>query len=409
MADPKTSLPLLPESIEKAYEKIKDKIHKTPLLTNATISAIASTPLQGEEKAPKVRVWFKCENMQKIGAFKARGGFHAVGRVIEQYGIEEVKRRGVITHSSGEFIKPFDLPAVETLTIGNHAQALALAASTYNVPSYIIMPTISTPSKIAGTRKYTPNVIFSGSISSEREAKVAEVQSQTDAIFVPPYDHPDIILGQGTAAYEMSQQYSAKVPLGSLRAVLTPCGGGGLLSGTVTWFSDKSTFVFGTEPSFQGANDLQRGLSSTPPTRIDTVKTLTIADGLRTPVGKIPWSVLTNGSESKPKFLQGVYSVSEDQIKKAMRLIMERMKVFIEPSSAVPLAVVLFDKEWREWVVKRQEEEGGDEWDIGIILSGGNTTMEAIAGLFGSEASEEERAEGLVGDDGGRVAENVAG
>jgi threonine dehydratase len=278
------------------------------------------------------------------------------------------------------------------------------------------MPSISTPSKIAGTQKYSPNVLFSGSVSQEREAKVAEVQAKTNAIFVPPYDHPDIILGQGTASYELSGQYAkAKAELGqspNLRAVLTPCGGGGLLSGTVTWFSDKPTYVFGAEPSYQGANDLQRGLAASPPTRIETVKTLTIADGLRTPVGKIPWSVLTNGSSTKPKFLEGVYSVDEEQIKQAMKLVLERLKVFIEPSSAVPLAVVLYDREWRKWVVEKQKEEGTlAEWDVAIIFSGGNTTIDAIVGLFGADQGkvQQERAEGVVGSDGERVAENVPG
>jgi len=277
------------------------------------------------------------------------------------------------------------------------------------------MPTISTSSKIAGTRLYTPHVIFSGSTSTEREAKLAEVVAETNAIFVPPYDHPDITLGQGTAAFEMEGQYEAaakaegRVP--RLRAVLTPCGGGGLLSGTVTYFSDKpDTYVIGTEPSFQGGNDAQRGLMANPPKRIEVVKTLTIADGLRTPLGKVPWGVLTNGSEVKPKFLEGMYSVTEEEIKGAMRLVLERLKVVIEPSAAVPLAVVLYDRDFRKWVLEKQKEGGEDVWDIGVVFSGGNTTMEAIVAMFG-QASEEkmEREMAKVGLDGKRVAENIAG
>jgi len=281
------------------------------------------------------------------------------------------------------------------------------------------MPSISTSSKIAGVRSYTDNVIFSGSTAQEREAVLAEVQGKTGAIFVPPYNHPDIMLGQGTASLELSTQYAeAKGSPGAhFDAVVAPCGGGGLLSGTATWFNDKSTYVFGAEPSFQGGNDAQRGLAENPPKRIEVVKTLTIADGLRTYVGPYPWSVLTGGSETKEKFVQAVYSVTEEQIKDAMRLVLERLKVFIEPSAAVPLAVVLYDLDFRKWVAQRQKEErekGGEgkKWDVGIIFSGGNTTIEAILGIFGGEKKDEKavlREEGKIGLDGKKEVENVAG
>jgi threonine dehydratase len=278
------------------------------------------------------------------------------------------------------------------------------------------MPTISTPSKIAGTQMYTDKVYFSGSTSTEREQVVKEVIEKTGAILVPPYDHPDIMLGQGTAALEMYEQHGTLkngdgAKRRGLNAVLAPLGGGGLLSGTTIFFSDKpETYVFGAEPSYQGGNDGQMGLNAKPPKRIESVKTLTIADGLRTPLGEIPWKIFTSGSESKPKYLEGVYSVTEDQIKDAMRLVLERMKVFIEPSAAVPLAVVLYDETFRSWVKAKQQEEGVETWDVGIIFSGGNTTIEAIVGLFGNKQGEkEQRAEAKLGSDGKAVAENVAG
>lgn len=297
---------------------------------------------------------------------------------------------------------------------GNHAQALALAASTFSIPAHIVMPTISTPSKIAGTKEYTDKVYFSGSTSAEREAVVRDVVKDTGAILVPPYDHPDIMLGQGTAALEMHQQSEAlrSTTDGSgLRAVITPLGGGGLLSGTTVYFSDKpSTYVFGAEPSYQGGNDGQLGLNANPPKRIETVKTLTIADGLRTPLGELPWKVFTSGSKEKPKYLQGIYSVTEEQIKDAMRLVLERMKVFVEPSAVVGLAVVLYDKDFRRWAYEHQQAEGGKAWDVGLVFSGGNTTIEAIIGLFGKqEGDHEKRAEAKVGADGKAVAENIAG
>ncbi|KAI5290934.1 hypothetical protein KEM54_006946 [Ascosphaera aggregata] len=185
-------LPLTPAAVREAHALIKPYIHKTPLLINQTLNRLASSSQNETQKAiPKINFFFKCENYQRIGAFKARGAFHAVLRLIERLGLEEVKRRGVTTHSSG-----------------NHAQALALVAHTLDIPAYIVMPSISTPSKIAGTQSYGAEVIFSGSTSEEREAVVEKVIAERGAILVPPYDHEDIILGQGTTGLELEEQYS---------------------------------------------------------------------------------------------------------------------------------------------------------------------------------------------------------
>jgi threonine dehydratase len=294
---------------------------------------------------------------------------------------------------------------------GNHAQALALAASHFRIPSYIVMPKISTPSKIAGTRIYTPNVIFSGSTSQEREAVVADVIQEKGAILVPPYDHPDIILGQGTSGLEMEEQF-LEAQEGSEQpkfdAVMAPLGGGGLLSGVATHFSSKpETLVFGAEPSFQGGDDGRRGLLQGK--RIEHVKTLTIADGLRTPVGVTNWSVVSDRNK-----VEGVYAASEDEIKAAMKFVYERMKVVVEPSGCVPLAVVLFNKEFREMVAARQKQSGKACWDMGIVFSGGNTTMKALSALFaededGGNDEEAAREEGVVGMDGSKQVEDVAG
>ncbi|KEF62479.1 threonine dehydratase [Exophiala aquamarina CBS 119918] len=434
MADPSTSPPLIPSSIRTAHAKIKQYIHRTPLITNQSLNKISSSPDPGVflsdnpppfpaegndsegEGVPRFRIWMKCENQQRIGAFKARGAFHAITRLIDEMGIEEVRRVGVVTHSSG-----------------NHAQALALAASTFWIPSYIVMPKISTPSKIAGTRLYTRNVVFSGSTSTEREAVTATIIKEHGAILVPPYDHPDIILGQGTSALELEEQFheqarqmqkdatssNADPPTPkqsqTLDAVLTPLGGGGLLGGTATWFSDKAdTVVFGCEPSFQGADDGRRGVLAGQ--RIEHVKTLTIADGLRTPVGVTNWSVISDRNK-----VEAIYSVSEDEIKMAMRLVFERVKVVVEPSAAVPLAVVLFNTEFRALVAARQLGSEKGFWDVGIVFSGGNTTMKAIASLFAEDESgaggdrdrdgdvQGRRAEGIVASDGSTRVEDVAG
>ncbi|CAK3741559.1 Hypothetical predicted protein [Lecanosticta acicola] len=403
MADISTCPPLTRDSVKAAHNRIESYVHRTPVVTCETLNQIACTPQRerkdgqprGEPSSGStrlnVKLFFKCENQQRIGAFKARGAFHALRRLIEEEGLENVRRKGVVTHSSG-----------------NHAQALALAAKTHGVPAHIVMPTISTPSKIAGTQSWGANVIFSGSTSDEREAVVRDVIEKTGATLVPPYDHPDIILGQGTQALELEEQaeglISENASLGipgkkGLDAVIAPIGGGGMLSGICTAMHGTGIKVFGAEPNFEGANDAELGLRQGE--RITKVKTLTIADGLRTPVGEIPWSIITD-----KKKLVGVYSVTEEQIKAALRLAMERAKLFIEPSSAVPLAVILYNEEFRRLVEK---EAGSEGWNIGVVLSGGNTTVEAIAKLFAAPSKVEERAEAKVGANGERVAENVAG
>lgn len=270
------------------------------------------------------------------------------------------------------------------------------------------MPTISTPSKIAGTRSHSANVIFSGSTSEEREAVVADVIKQTGATLVPPYDHPDIMLGQGTLALELEQQVEALISespgvgipgASKLDAVIASIGGGGMLSGVCTALYGTGIRIFGAEPNFEGANDAEIGLKQGK--RVATVKSLTIADGARTPVGHIPWTVIADKNK-----LQGIFSVTEEQIKAAMRLLMERAKLFIEPTAAVPLAVVLYNEEFRRLVARECGEQG---WNVAVVLSGGNTTLEAIAKLFGAPEQVEERAEGKVAMDGTKVAENVAG
>ncbi|KAL8800399.1 MAG: hypothetical protein Q9182_005201 [Xanthomendoza sp. 2 TL-2023] len=313
----------------------------------------------------------------------------------------------------------------------------SLAASTHGVKAYIVMPTISTPSKIAATKGYGAEVIFSGSTSQERETVVEDVIKRTNATLIPPYDHVDIILGQGTMALELEEQVQELVQrdrsltvhgddcekenshstkngssrhgddlvqtrnrqAGHLDAVIAPLGGGGMLSGIATALCGTGTKVFGAEPSFEGADDGRRGLEAKE--RITSVKTLTIADGLRTPVGKINWTIISDKSKVK-----GVYAVTEEQILSAMRLVAERMKVFVEPSAVVGLAVCLYNEQFRKLV---EEEEQGRGMDIGIILSGGNTTFEAVSRLFAGGGKEAERAEGKVGMNGEKLAENVAG
>jgi threonine dehydratase len=263
------------------------------------------------------------------------------------------------------------------------------------------MPKISTPSKIAGTQAQGANIHFSGSTSQEREAVVADVIKDTGATLIPPYDHPDIILGQGTMGLETQDQIEKMLGEGEkLDAVIAPCGGGGMLSGIAVALKDTGIRVFSAEPSYQGCDDAKRGVEAGE--RITSVKTLTIADGLRTPLGDHTWRIISDKS-----YVQGLYAVTEQNIKDAMRLVLERMKCFVEPSAVVGLATILYNEDFRKMV---ESEAEGKAWNIGVIFSGGNTTIEAIAQIFADVPAEKaERHEGVVGADGARVAENVAG
>lgn len=294
--------------------------------------------------------------------------------------------------------------------IGNHAQALALAARTNGIPAYIVMPSISPPPKIAATRGYGANVIFSGSTSVEREAVCAGVIQETGARLVPPYDHPDIVLGQGTLGLELQEDaasmmaeaaraeaevrgggneqrqggrcsFAAPVTLEGrgqdggdkkgLDMILAPCGGGGMLSGVALSCENTGIRVFGCEPSFEGADDAKRGFYSEGGQRIESVKTLTVADGLRTPVGAVPWSVIRERG-----LVEGFYSVTEKEIKSALRLVLERFKMVVEPSACVPLAVALYNEDFRA-LVQREYGEGGA--NVGVVFSGGNLDLDVLA------------------------------
>lgn len=280
------------------------------------------------------------------------------------------------------------------------------------------MPSISTPLKIAATKGYGAHVYFSGSTEAERLDVVEKVKAKTNAVMIPPCDHPDIILGQATMSLELEEQVEELVskdttlsahpssesasstnarPL--LDAVIAPLGGGGMLSGIATALAPTATRVYGAEPSFQGADDGRRGLEAGH--RIEKVSSLTIADGLRTPVGRLNWEII-----SDPAKVNGVFSVSEEQIKKAMRMVFQRLKVVIEPSSAVGLAVIMFDEDFRGMV----EREGGEDgWNVGVILSGGNVAIDALGRLLSEEEKDEkeEREVGMVGVDGSREVENI--
>lgn len=251
------------------------------------------------------------------------------------------------------------------------------------------MPEISAKPKIAATKGYGANVVFSGSTSQEREAVANKVIQETGARFVPPFNHPDIMLGQGTLGLEFQEQVeqlkaahqngtAARVNgnggKNGLDAILAPCGGGGMLSGVALSCEGTGITVFGTEPEYQGADDGKRGFEAGK--RIESVKTLTIADGLRTQIGEIPWSVIY-----ERRLVRQMFNVTEEEIVAALRLVLERMKVVVEPSAVVPLAVALYNEDFRRLV---EQEAGEAGWDVGVVFSGGNVALEQLGTLFAS-------------------------
>ncbi|KAK1451208.1 pyridoxal-phosphate dependent enzyme [Colletotrichum cuscutae] len=333
MASLSTCPPLTRDSVIQARQLIRSHVHLTPVLTNKTLSRMASTPRDsaaiGSGRTPArpiLRLWFKCENMQRTGAFKARGAFHAIKRLQQEPGWLESggKEKGVVGYSAG-----------------NHAQALALAAAEDGIASRIVMPTTTRPNKISATKGYGAIVVSSGPGFAGREAVAAEIVAETGARLVPPHDHPDVILGQATAGLEFQeqvleqqqQQQQNAIEEGGgeggvggggrrkgLDAIIAPCGGGGLLSGTALSCEGTGIRVFGAEPEFEGA------------------------------VSATPWGLIHDRG-----LVSGMYAVTEEEMLAATRLLLERLKMWVEPSAAVPLAVALYNEEFRGMA----EREGG--------------------------------------------------
>jgi len=306
------------DDIRAAARRIAPYIHRTPVATCASIDAFAGASL-----------FFKCENLQKVGAFKARGATNAVFCL----GDDEAAN-GVCTHSSG-----------------NHAAALARAAGLRGIPAFIVMPSTAPPVKKAAVAGYGARITECEPTLEARETTLAEVQGRTGATFVHPYDDVRVIAGQGTAALEILEQ----VP--DLDVVMPPVGGGGLASGTTVTVSTlrPEIEIWGAEPA--GADDAYRSLRDG---RIHpSVSPRTIADGLLTSLSERTFRILSGG-------LAGIVTADEETIVRAMRLLWERAKLLVEPSAAVPLAAVLADPE--HFAGRR----------VGLILSGGNVDLDHL-------------------------------
>lgn len=306
------------QHIIDAYHLVEPHVHRTPVLTSTQLNTMVGASL-----------FFKCENFQRMGAFKMRGAVHAIQKLKASE-----KAQGVVTHSSGNF-----------------GQALALAAKSLGVPAYIVMPENAPVVKVAAVKDYDGIVLRCPSTLLDRETSAQQIVSEKGARFIHPSNDLDVILGNATAAYELVQDHPA------LEVLVAPVGGGGLIAGTAlaaTYFGND-LITYAAEP--KNVDDAYRSLHSGSIQHNET--TQTIADGLRTHLGDINFPIIR-------KLVNDVIRVSEKEIIQAMRLLWERMKIVVEPSSAVALAAILKNK--TQFQDKR----------IGIILSGGNVDVQNL-------------------------------
>jgi len=311
------NLPSL-KDIKEAHSRIKPFIHRTPVMTSRQLNRIFGCEL-----------FFKCENFQKVGAFKFRGATNAVLLLTD-----DQKKRGVITHSSG-----------------NHAAALSLAASMAGIKAFIVMPETAPEVKKRAVAGYGADITMCKPTLSSREETCRTIMEKEGATLVHPYDNFSVICGQGTAALELLEEQ----PL--VEVVIAPIGGGGLMSGTSTCVKgiNKKIQVIGAEP--MKADDAYRSFKSG--RLIPSVNPLTIADGLLTSLSELTFAVIRRSVDD-------IFTVEEDSIKDCMMLVWERMKIIIEPSSATVLAVI---KENPDFFRGRR---------IGLVLSGGNVDLRKL-------------------------------
>jgi len=319
--------PALPtyDDVIAAARRLQGHAHRTPVFTSRTAD---------EELGAKV--FFKCENLQRMGAFKFRGAFNALSRFDERQ-----RRAGVVTFSSG-----------------NHAQAIALAARLLGIPATIVMPHDAPAAKVAATRGYGGQVVTYDRYTQDRERIGRELAEEHGLTLVPPYDHPDVIAGQGTAAKELLEE------VGPLDAVFTPLGGGGLLSGTVLSARALSPGckVYGVEP--EAGDDGRRSFRSGAIVHIDTPRT--IADGAQTQhLGQLTFAIIRRDVED-------VLTATDSQLVDAMRFFASRMKLVVEPTGGLGFAGARAMKD--RLAGKR----------VGVVLSGGNVDLDRLCALLGT-------------------------
>ena len=314
------SLAITAADVRDAAGRIRPLARRTPVFTSAGFDTESGT-----------HVFFKCENLQRGGAFKIRGASNLILSLPQ-----ETLQRGIVAYSSG-----------------NHAQATAIASKHVGAQATIVMPEDAPRSKMESTRSYGARIVTYNRHTESREAIAGKILEETGATLVPPFDHPMIMAGQGTAALELLEE------TGPLDALITPIGGGGLISGCATISKDlhPSVRIFGAEP--EGGNDTF--LSMLSGQRVTVPHPDTIADGLRSPrPGELTFPIVQ-------RYVERVILVSDDEIRAAVKFLLLRLKILVEPSGAVPAAAVLFHKlppEIRS---------------VGVVLSGGNIDFEELA------------------------------
>ena len=307
------------ENLLNCHKRIQPFIHNTAVLTSRLI-----------DREVNANLFFKCENFQRAGAYKMRGATNAILQLSE-----EQKKNGVVTHSSGNF-----------------AQALSLAAQSVGVTAHIVMPNTAPEVKKVGVKEYGGIIYLCEPTVQARQALADEIALKTGATFIHPSNDANVILGQGTAALELLNEYS------DLNYIFCPVGGGGLIAGSALaakYFGNNSK-VYGAEP-FE-ADDAYRSLKSGKIEGNETVNT--IADGLKTTLGDINFPIIK-------ELVSGIIRVDEDEIIAAMKLVWERMKIIIEPSSAVTVAAVIRQSKENPEALKNRK--------VGIIISGGNVDL----------------------------------
>ncbi len=308
---------MLQTIINRANE-IAKYANKTPILTSSTINQMTDA-----------KIFFKCENFQKGGAFKFRGALNTILQLTE-----DEKKRGIIAHSSG-----------------NHAQAVAIVGRLLGIKTTIVMPKNASSVKIAATKGYGATVVFSDIDIKSREETCQQLIDKYNYVLIHPYDNQNIIIGAASTAFEITEE------IGELDYIITPIGGGGLISGTGLYskLSGKIKYVIGSEPEL--ADDAYLSLKTG---KLQPAKPpKTIADGLLTHLSELTFNHVT-------KYVDDIITVSEEEIINAMKLIWERLKIIIEPSSAVPVAALF--KGIENGIIKRKSR-------VGIIISGGNVDL----------------------------------
>jgi threonine dehydratase len=319
-----TLLPTFQDVLDAA-QRLKGIAHRTPVLQSSTLN-----------DRVQAQVFVKCENFQRMGAFKFRGGFNALAKLNESQ-----RRAGVVAYSSG-----------------NHAQALALSARILNIPATILMPHDASPAKLAATQGYGATVIGYDRYGEDASAIASQLALDKGFTFIPPFDHADVLAGQGTAALELFEE------VGELDALFVCLGGGGLLSGSALATKARSPQckIYGVEP--EAGNDVQQSLRKGERVKIATP--VTIADGAQTPmVGAITFEIIK-------ALVDDIHTVTDAQLIEAMRFYAERMKMVVEPTGCLSLAAAL------------QAAPNLKGQRIGVIISGGNVDLARFAKLLAS-------------------------